>query len=199
MADNNSNTAAKSVRLKLPPGLGCYVAIFEPKPPPPGSAGEPKYQLHILWPKAMLETELVPLRQAIAQVAKTKFGEKAVEQLKSGKLFNPLHDGDVDMSDNPTYAGMVYVNAKSSDKPGIVDRNVQQVFEPEHAYSGCTFRASVSVYAFDTVQKGVSIGLNNLQVVKEGPRLDNRKSAEQDFADFKAEGEAGGAAVDDLV
>jgi hypothetical protein len=67
-----------------------------------------------------------------------------------------------------------------------VDAKLQKVFEDTECYSGCTFRASVSVYAFDKEGgKGVGIGLNNIQVVSKGPRLDNHADAEQDFKEFQ--------------
>jgi hypothetical protein len=126
------------------------------------------------------------------EVAVSKFGPKAPELFKAGKLKYPIRDGDVERPDDPVFAGQVFVTASSTNQPGIVDRQVKPVFEKDEAYSGCTFRASVSVFAYENVSKGVGLGLSNLQVVKKGPRLDGRKSAEQDFADYKEEADVGG-------
>jgi len=174
-------------RVVLPPGLGCYVFIWEPRDPPAGSTGEPKFSISLLWPKAELK-KLDELKAAIIEVASAKFGDKAVEQLRSGKLKYPIRDGNVERPDDPVFADQVFVTASSTSQPGIVDGKVKPVFEKDEAYSGCTFRASVSVFAYDNVTKGVGIGLSNLQVIKKGPRLDGRKNAEQDFADYKEEG-----------
>ncbi len=170
-------------RVVLPPALGCYVFIWEPRDPPAGSTGEPKYSVCLLWPKAEIK-KLDELRAAIVEVATTKFGEKALEQLRSGKLRYPLRDGSTERPDDPVFADQVFITASSTNPPGVVDSKVKPVFEKDEAYSGCTFRASVSVFAYDNVTKGVGIGLSNLQVVKKGTRLDGRKSAEQDFEGY---------------
>lgn len=191
-------------KLILPPALGSYAAIFKPRS---FEDGDPKYSIVLLWPKAEKDL-LKPLIEAIVATAKSKFGDEAVALLKSGKLKNPLRDGDTE-KDDPLYKGMYFMTASASAdrQPGIVDAHVQPVFEESEAYSGCTFRASVNLFAFDKKgNRGVAVGLNNLQVVKKGPRLDGRKSAESDFADFKEEGgEASegettkGGDVDDLI
>jgi hypothetical protein len=180
-------------RIVLPPALGCYVFIWEPRDPPPGSTGDPKYSISLLWPKSDLNSDdqkksLRPLREAIAEVAKAKFGDKALDLLKIGKLKNPLRDGNIERPEDPVYADHVFVTASSKSQPGIVNGQLQKIFEKDEAYSGCTFRASVSVFAYDNVSKGVGIGLSNLQVVKKGQRLDNRREAEQDFEGYKEEG-----------
>lgn len=185
--------ATPSKKLILPPALGSFVFIWEARPPMDGK-GEPKYSIALLWPK---KTDLKELKQAINDVATQAFGKDAPNLLAKGKLWNPLRDGDEDKADYADFKGMVYVNAKSTQKPGIVDKNVKPIIDREEAYSGCIYRASVSLFAYDKGgQKGVAVGLQNLQVVKgkaEGmPRLDNRKTAEEEFEAFASEN-------DDLV
>lgn len=51
----------------------------------------------------------------------------------------------------------------------------------DEIYPGCYCRATVNVYSYDNKGKGVALGLRNLQKVKDGPRLDNRVAAEDDF------------------
>lgn len=185
-------------RVILPPALGCYVFIWEPRDPPAGQTGEPKYSISLLWPKSEVE-KLKDLKAAIMEVAQGKFGtapEKLAELFKAGKYKYPLRDGNIERPDDPVFADHVFVNASSTSQPGIVDAKVQPIFEKDDAYSGCIFRASVSVFGYDNVSKGVGIGLSNLQVVRKGPRLDGRKNAEQDFQDFKDES---AGATDDLV
>jgi hypothetical protein len=180
-------------RVVLPPGLGCYAFIFEPRDPPAGQTGDPKFSIALLWPKAKQAELLKDLKAAIFEVAVAKFGKSAeliAEQFKAGKLKYPIHDGNTERPDDPVFADMVFVTASSTTQPGIVDRAVKPVFEKDEAYSGCTFRASVSVFAYDNVSKGVGLGLSNLQVVTKGPRLDGRRNAEQDFADYKDESAA---------
>jgi len=192
-------------KLVLPPGLGNYAAIFKPRA---YENQDPKFSIVLSWPKAEKES-LTPLIQAIVAAAKATFGEEAVALLKNGKLKNPLRDGDTETGEDgkPRFPGQYFLtaSAKADRAPQIVDAKVQPVFEEGEAYSGCTFRASVNLFTFEKKgNRGVAVGLNNLQVVKKGPRLDGRKSAEEDFAAFKEEGggsstsgEASGA--DDLL
>lgn len=202
-------------KLILPPALGSYAFIWKPRDPMAGSApgAKPKYSLVLIWPKKDKE-KLKPLADAILEVAKAKFGTDkdgkpvdVVALLKAGKLKNPLRDGDEDRAEDKVFRDAFFVTASSERKPGVVDKQVQAVFTEEDAYSGCTYRASVALFAFDRAgNKGVAIGLNNVQVVEKGPRLDGRKPPEDDFADYKeVEGgapppAAGGASgVDDLL
>ena len=98
----------------------------------------------------------------------------------------PLHDGVLDRPEDATYAGMVYLNANSAKAPGIVDTRLQRVIDEADCYSGCTFRASIGLFAYDKGGgKGVGAALNNLQVIKKGDRIDGRKDAAEEFAEFQ--------------
>lgn len=51
----------------------------------------------------------------------------------------------------------------------------------DEIYAGIYGRASVGVYAYDNISKGVAIGLRNFQKLKDGARLDNRGDVGDDF------------------
>jgi hypothetical protein len=186
----------KSLSLKLPPALGSYANLFEPKEIE-GSTSGPKYGICLLWPAT--EPALAQLRAAIEEVAVKKFGPAAKDWLKQpGNRFkNPLRDGTTEKPADPFYAGKLFMNASSKRQPGIAavqmiggEKKLVKIYEEEEAYSGCTFIASVSLYAFEKAgNRGVGVGLNNLLVVKKGERLAGR-SVESDFADFVDEGAA---------
>ena len=77
---------------------------------------------------------------------------------------------------------MMFINATSNRRPGIVDRHVQPILDREEVYSGCYCNVSVNFYAFSVdVNKGIAAGLNNIQKVKDGERLAGGSSAEDDF------------------
>jgi hypothetical protein len=179
-------------KLTLPVALGSYTYIFKPRKPK-NPTDTPKYGICLLWDKTD-EAKLAPLKAAIAAVATEAFGPKAVEKLKKGVYKSPLRDGDVDRDDekedSEMFAGKIFANASSKFQPGIVDRQLNEIIDESEAYSGCFFRAAVAVYAFDFEgKKGVAIGLNNLQVVKKGKRIDGRTSAAEEFKDFAEEDE----------
>lgn len=207
---------AKTVkRLVLPPALGSYAFIWKPRDPPANSraGAKPKYSISLIWPKAEKE-KLRELNNAIIDVARARFGldtdgkpVDVTDLLKRGKLHNPLRDGDVDRPEDKVYRGSYFATASSERAPGIVNRQNKRVFgeqSEEEAYSGCTYRVKVALFAYDTQgNKGVALGLDNMQVVAKGPRLDGRKPPEEDFAEYAEQGEAGGgsraAGNDDLL
>ena len=80
---------------------------------------------------------------------------------------------------------MYFLNANSTKKPGIVDKDLNEILDPEEVYSGCWGRASINFYAFNTNgNRGVGVGLNNIQKIKDDEALGGvRASAETDFGD----------------
>lgn len=102
------------------------------------------------------------------------------------KLHNPLRDGDVDHPEDENFAGMFFLNAKSNQKPGIVDKNLQRIIDPDEIYSGMYARVSLSFFPFATSgNSGIGVGLNNVQKVADGERLGGRSNAEDDFDEFE--------------
>ena len=104
---------------------------------------------------------------------------------KPANLKLPLRDGDIDREDDEACAGMMFLNANSTQKPGIVDKDLVEILDPDEVYSGCYGRASISFYPFNVNgNRGVGVGLNNIQKLSEGERLGgSRASAEDDFSD----------------
>lgn len=89
--------------------------------------------------------------------------------------------------------GAIFLNLKSSQRPGVVDQNVQDILDESQFYAGCYARASVNAYAYDQKgNRGVSFGLGNIQKVKDGEPLGNRAKPEQDFAPIAVEETATG-------
>ena len=80
---------------------------------------------------------------------------------------------------------MLFLNANSTRKPGIVDKDLNEILDPDEVYSGCWGRVSINFYPFNTNgNKGVGAGLNNVQKLKDGERLGgSAASAEDDFSD----------------
>ena len=112
--------------------------------------------------------------------------QKAKLKVKPKNLKLPLRDGDEERAEEaPEYEGMMFLNANSNTKPGIVDKDLNEILDPEEVYSGCWGRASINFYAFDSNgNRGVGVGLNNIQKLKDGERLGAaRASAESDFGD----------------
>lgn len=157
----------------------CYTHVFEPVTMNDGD--NPKYNISILIPKSDTKTidKIKKAIEAAKQAGKAKIADKNGKIPSTIKL--PLRDGDEERSDDPAYANCYFVNASSTRKPSIVDANLDQIIDKEEFYSGCYGRASINFYAFNVQSKGIAAGLNNLQKLEDGERLEGGSSAEEDF------------------
>ena len=159
-----------------------YVNIFRSRAFHDGQ--DAKFSICLLIPKsdrATVQKIKAAIEEAVQEGSVSKWGGR-----KPGNLKLPLRDGDAERADeNPEYKGMYFLNANSKTKPGIIDRDRNEILDPEEVYSGCWGRASINFYAFDSHgNRGVGVGLNNIQKLKDGERLGAaRASAEDDFAD----------------
>lgn len=157
----------------------CYANVFEPTALNEGDT--PKYNICILIPKTDTKT-LDAINKAIEAA---KIAGKAKIADKNGKipstLKTPLRDGDEERSDDPAYEGMMFINANSTRKPSIVDKDLNPIMSQEEFYSGCYGRASINFYAFNVQSKGIAAGLNNLQKLEDGEPLAGGSTAEEDF------------------
>ena len=159
-----------------------YVNIFRSRSFSDGQ--DAKYSICLLIPKddkkglAKIEKAI---DEAVQEGIKSKWGGKLPKNLHL-----PLRDGDEERADEaPEYADMMFMNANSNTKPGIVDKDLNEILDPDEVYSGCWGRASVNFYPYDSNgNRGVGVGLNNVQKLKDGERLGgSRASAEDDFDD----------------
>lgn len=91
--------------------------------------------------------------------------------------------------------GAVFINMKSTQRPGVVDQNVQEIINESDFYAGCWAKASVNAYAYDQKgNRGVAFGLSNIQKVRDDDPLGNRAKPEQDFAPIAVDPAAAGSA-----
>lgn len=161
-----------------------YVHVFEPQAA--SDDGKPKYSVSVIIPKSDKRT-IAKINRAIQAAyedgaAKLKGNGKTVPALDLIK--NPLRDGDRERPDDEAYAGSYFVNATSIKKPGLVDKDLNQIIDREEIYSGVYARVSLTFYAFALPQnKGIACGLENLQKVRDGEPLGvARISAHDEFA-----------------
>jgi hypothetical protein len=84
--------------------------------------------------------------------------------------------------------GAVFMNFKSSDKPGIVDQNTDPIMDKTKFYGGCWAMASVNAYAYPKknsktkgIKPGVSFGLNHLQLVRDDNPFSGKPKVEDAF------------------
>lgn len=178
-------------RLYTPRCVISYPNLFTPRLNE--DSGKLQYSATFIFDEAAQKTkEFAALVAAIKPAAIEKFGAKLPENLK-----NPILKG---VSGCPE--GSVIIRCNSLQPPGVVDHKVQKIIDPSEIYPGAIVIATLSCFGWQNPKggKGVSFGLGNVQKVGDGPRLDNRKSASDDFAPVDAVGgsDAGTTSVDDI-
>lgn len=95
---------------------------------------------------------------------------------------NPKYAG------NPDYEGMWVLNSSknaSQGAPAVVDQNMNKVLDPSAIYPGMYVNVALSVYCYGdkpgSMSKGVTTGLEAVQIVRDGDRLDNRPAVGELF------------------
>lgn len=159
-----------------------YVNIFKSRAFQAGQ--DAKYSVCLLIPKedkATIKKIKATIDEAVQEGIASKWGGKKPANLKL-----PLRDGDDERADEaPEYEGVYFLNANSTQKPGIVDKDLNEILDPDEVYSGCWGRASINFFPFNSNgNKGIGVGLNNIQKLSDGDPLGAaRASAEADFSD----------------
>lgn len=154
-----------------------YTHLFT-KYSPDNDPANGKYQTNVIIPKSEKET-IKALRQAI-EAAKQDGIVSAWGGKEPKKLALPLNDGDD--KDDELYEDTFFVNAKSSTRPGIVDKNRAPIVDEEEIYSGIWAVVSVSFFPYSVSgNNGIACGLNNVMKYKDDAKLGGRVSAQTDF------------------
>jgi hypothetical protein len=160
-----------------------YVKLSKPE-----SFGDsdPKYSISLIIPKSDKDS-VAKIKKAIENATSYGISDKWGGK-KPANIKVPLRDGDTERADRPEYKDSYFLNASCKTKPGVVDRNRQEITDLEEVYSGCYGYASINFYAYKSNgSTGIACGLNNIMKVKEGEPLGGRVSAEEDFADVKVD------------
>lgn len=177
--------------VQTPIGILSFPVLFSPKPRGPGQ--EPDYSCAILFDEqAQKDPKYAALKQAVAAKIDETWGpgkSKDAAFCKTLKL--PFK-----RCEEKSYAGYdipngVYITPWTKSKPGVIDARKQDVYMPEDVWAGQLVRASVQPFSYTTPNKGVSLGLNNLQICRtDGPRIDGRKKAAEEFGEYTEDGAA---------
>ena len=149
-----------------------YAHVFAPRAVKPGD--EPAYSVTLVFEPG---TDLTPMKRAAYVATTEKWGDKRPKTLK-----NPFHSCSDRENQEGFTPGGTYITARTKNKPQIVDQAKRPILTNDALYSGCYVRVSLRAFAFDRPDsKGVSFALLNIQKMSDGDRLDNRRTADQDF------------------
>ena len=180
-------TEKNASKLVTPEILCSYPHLFEAVDP--FELGTKKYSLQIMIPKTE-KAFLAKMKAAILAADEAKWGAKAADIVKNLKVKHPVRDGDDSDVENEYAKGCFFLSAKSKSRPGVVDKSMQQIIDPDDIYPGCIIRAAINFYGFEVKsKKGIAVGLNNVMKVKDGEQIGGKASAEDDFSEFKSESE----------
>jgi len=152
-----------------------------------GTNAEEKYSVTVLVPKSDIAT-----KQRIDAAIEAAIQEGATSKWKGRppRVAIPVYDGDgTRPSDGaefgPECKGHWVFTASRSPKngaPGVVDANLQPIIDPTKVYSGVYGRVGVDFFPYDSNgKKGVGVGLTNVQILRDGEPLGNRRTVEDDF------------------
>lgn len=159
-----------------------YAFLFEARPPKENPDGEKKFSTSILIPKSDKDTlDKIKAAQEVAITAKWPGKRPA-------KIAITLHDGDgvkekTGEPYGPECKGHFVMSVSTKLRPGVVDTNMNSIIDPAGIQSGDYARVSISAYAYDVSgNRGVSFGLNNVQLLAKGEPLGGSTRAEDDFS-----------------
>lgn len=148
-----------------------------------------EFSIQALFPK---NADLSQLKAVAQNAAKEKWGDKIPPNLRS-PFRTHKEDGAVP---DGLEEGAIFMNFKTSVKPGLVDAGNQDIIDPVEFYSGCFARASVRAYAYGGpgtgFTPGIAFGLQNVQKLENGGPLGGVRVKASD--EFEPVADAGAAA-----
>lgn len=137
----------------------------------------------------------------VNETARAKWGQDCFEKFKIKKPFLKLEDYPK-MRELFDQGFKTMIRLASKTRPQVVLADGRTPAGVEDAFSGRWAIISVNAFTYDhkTGGKGVSLGLQNVQLLELDDRLGgNRAKAEDQFADFSAGADAtAGASSDDI-
>jgi hypothetical protein len=146
-------------------------------------SGKLEYSVVALFKKG---EDLSKLKKAAEDLLVEKLGADRAKWPK--KLKSPFRDQSEREKDGVLPAGheegAVFITLKSESKPGVINGNLEPIIDASEIYAGCLCLATVRPYYYDkNGNKGVSLGLQNVQKVADGEPLGGaRVAAATEFA-----------------
>lgn len=180
-SDRNSCKLLSSGNIRLPRARLYYPHFFKPQlRKGETDMSKAKYQVSVLLPKGV---DMAIVLKAVEDCAIDKWGADYAKKMKLRKPF-------LKTDEQPKMADLVddypvFLRLNSKDKPGVVFANGSTCDESKshEVYGGRWAFVSVRAFTYDVDgSKGVSLGLQNVQLLEDDERLGGgRVSAESEF------------------
>ncbi len=184
-----SNVVTPEFRVSFP-------NVFKPKRNE--LSGKDEFSVVALFAK---NADMTELKKACQDAVEKKWGADKTKWPKNIRL--PFRDQGERIEDAKSKGkaapaghevGAVFINLKSSQRPGVVDESVQPILDETQFYAGCFARASLNAYAYDQAgNRGVTFELQHIQKLRDGEALGGRVRVEDAFTPVQGSGPAGSA------
>ena len=171
-------TEATLLRIQIvtPVGRLSYPHLFSPQT---NDQGEERFKTAIFFADGV---SLAAMQQAAMDVGVSAFGTDVADLFRSKKVRWPFRSDADDVKERGYPEGSTFVNMSAKQRPGVVDAAVQDVLDVGEAYAGRDAIISATAYSYDVSgNKGVTFGLNHVQLLGHNDRLDGRKDASEVF------------------
>lgn len=170
------------VKVLVGPGRMSFPQLFKPGAEEFGG----KYGTQLLLPPAY---DLSAIKAALREAAVEKWG---ADQSKWPKLKTTPATVIRPASEKSHLQGYEdgwhFVGLNSSQRPGVVDENLESVVDPAEVYGGRWAYASCNAFAWQNkFGAGVSLGLNNVKLADHDDSFSGRPNAKNDFEEWGAE------------
>ena len=131
------------------------------------------------------------LKGAVRKILFDKFREnwraKTEERKADGSkvIHLPFRDGmETGKKDKDGFGeGVVFCSASTLQRPGLIDGQKKEIMTANEFYGGCYARAEINPYWYNykNLKQGVSLGLQNLQKIRDGEPFSGRSKPEEAF------------------
>lgn len=183
-SNNNSRGGKKKEKLTKTIVVGpfrmAFPALFEPEETDNGD----RYKVTMLFPPDSPSIKVID--DALYEAMTDYFGDEA--DWPTGRNDAGPDDKfyDAGTKDYQGFKkGWMALTASSTDAPGIIDADKQDVISKREVYGGRWARAQISVTTYDNKSKGVTAYLNHVQLLENDEAFSGRGSAEDAFDKYE--------------
>lgn len=177
-SNKNKNKKMPALQGRLSKVLLSYPNLFTPRTT---LNGDLQYGVAALLDKRTHADQIKRIDQELWTLARQAWPDGEAERLrKANVLWWPLRDGD-GFPQRKGYRGRMFISMKAKERPGVVDANVNPIMDQSLVYPGVSANVTYSMFAYDQPQLGLSVWVNNVQILGGGERLGGRSAAEDDF------------------
>jgi hypothetical protein len=150
----------KEPKFLTPEATLMFPSLFEPRAFEEG--GKETYQCILVFPKG---ADISAVTNAINSCAKSLRNPSGAR--------NPLRDGNEKVDEwGELFRDAKYIRISSYFQPIVVDGAKREILDKNQVYSGAIARAVCRCFSYEgKMGKGVSIGFDALQIVRDGERL----------------------------